>query len=124
MTADPLVILLEDDEGLREALSLVLRSHGFRVTGADLAADAVALLEEEPPHAVVADLGLPDARGTAGARTVDSLRAAAPDARLVVLTGRQEPSLRDACLQAGADAFVVKPTSGAELADLLRCSPG
>lgn len=116
MTADPLVVLLEDDEDLRKALTLVLRSRGFRVAGAASAGEAVSLLEREAPDAVVADLGLPD---TSGTELVASLRAAAPGVRLVVLTGQEGETLRRGCLEAGADAFVVKPTGGRELATLL-----
>lgn len=116
MTADPLVVLLEDDEGLRDALSLTLRTRGFRVAPAATADEAAALLEEAPPHAVVADLSLPDGSGP---ELVSALRTAAPGARLVVLTGHQGEALRRSCLDAGADDFVVKPTSGQALAALL-----
>lgn len=116
MTADPLVVLLEDDEGLRNALSLALRTRGFRVVPAATADEASTLLDEEPPHAVVADLSLPD---RSGPDLVSALRASAPEARLVVLTGHQGEALRRSCLEAGADDFVVKPTSGQALAALL-----
>lgn len=116
MTGDPLVVLLEDDGGLRDALTLVLRSRGFRVTAAATAGEASALLEETSPHAVVADLSLPDRSGPG---LVAALRTAAPDARLVVLTGHQGKALHQSCLEAGADDFVVKPISGDELAALL-----
>lgn len=117
MTADPLVVLIEDDEGLRDALSLVLRARGYRVAAAASAGEATGLLEADAPDAVVADLGLPD---SSGPRLVAALRSAAPGARLVVLTGQEGESLRRGCLDAGADAFVVKPTGAAELAALLE----
>lgn len=116
MTRDPLVVLLEDDEGLRDALGLVLRSRGYRVAPAASAGEASTLLEEEPPHAVLADLGLPD---RSGPELVSALRAAAPDARLVVLTGHQGQELRRSCLEAGADDFLVKPISGSDLSEVL-----
>lgn len=117
MTRDLLVVLLEDDEGLRDALALVLRSRGYRVAPAASAGEASNLLEEESPHAVLADLGLPD---RSGPELVSALRAAAPDARLVVLTGHQGGDLRRSCLEAGADAFLVKPISGSDLVEVLE----
>lgn len=116
MTGDPLVVLLEDDEDLRNALSLVLRTRGFRVAPAASAAEASILLEEAPPRAVVADLSLPD---RSGPDLVSALRRAAPEARLVVLTGHRGEALRRRCLEAGADDFVVKPISGEGLAAVL-----
>lgn len=117
MTADPLVVLLEDDDGLRNALSLLLGSRGFRVAAAASAGEATRLIAEEPPHAVVADLGVPD---TSGPELISALRSAAPDARLVVLTGQEGKTLRRRCMEAGADAFVVKPTGGEALTALLE----
>lgn len=117
MTRDLLVVLLEDDEGLRDALALVLRSRGYRVAPAASAGEASILLEEESPHAVLADLGLPD---RSGPELVSALRAAAPDARLVVLTGHQGGDLRRSCLEAGGDAFLVKPISGSDLVEVLE----
>lgn len=117
MTADRFVVLLEDDDGLRSALSLVLRARGFQVAPAGSAREAIALLEERPPDAVVADLSLPDMSGT---EVMAALRSAAPEARLVVLTGHGGDDLRRGCFEAGADEFVVKPVSGKDLASLLR----
>lgn len=111
------LLLVEDDGELRDALGLVLRARGWDLATAGSAGQALATLGEGPADVVVADLGLPD-RG--GADLVASLRDAAPDARLVVFTGRDDPDLRRACLGAGADDYVVKPVSGGELAELLE----
>lgn len=111
------LLLVEDDGELREALALVLRARGWDLTSAVSAREALAELGEDPADVVVADLGLPD-RGGPG--MVADLRDAVPDARLVVFTGRGDPEVRRACLEAGADDYVIKPVSGGELAELLE----
>lgn len=111
------LVLVEDDGDLRAALALVLRARGWEVETTGSAEEALAGLASTPADAVVADLGLPDRSGPA---LVEALREAAPDARLVVFTGRDEDGLRRDCRDAGADDYVVKPVSGGELAELLE----
>lgn len=111
------VLLVEDDPTLAEALGLVLEARGIRVRRAGTASEALEALETASSPAVVADLGLPDAGGP---ELVRSLRRAAPDARLLVLTGEDSDALRQACLDAGADAYLVKPVAGDDLASAIR----
>lgn len=110
------VLLVEDDEGLRGALELVLDARGFDVTAAADAAAALRAVGERDFGAVVTDLGLPD---LSGRELVRELRSAAPSTRLVVLTGHGEPELERACRRSGADVVLVKPVSGDRLAELL-----
>lgn len=110
------LLLVEDDRELRDAVALVLRARGWDVEPAGSAESALAALAERSAEAVVADLGLPDRSGPG---LVAELRAAAPGARLVAFTGRDDPDVRRACLEAGADDYLVKPVGGGELAELL-----
>lgn len=110
------LLLIEDDAQLRGALALILRARGWDVEPAGSAADALSTLAEHRPDVVVADLGLPD---RSGAELVEDLRHAAPDTRLVVFTGREDPAVRRACRDAGADDYVTKPVSGDDLARML-----
>lgn len=110
------LLLVEDDPVLRDAVALVLRTRGWQVREAATGRDALDALEEDGATAVVVDLGLPD---LSGPELVEALREPAPEARLVVFTGRDSPELRQACRDAGADEFLAKPVSGGELADLL-----
>lgn len=116
MTADPRVLLVEDDADLADAYRLVLDARGWDAGAVDTAAAALSRLEDGAPDVVVADLGLPD---LSGPDLVARLRGAAPDARLLVLTGEADDDTRRRCLGAGADDFLVKPVSGRELAGML-----
>lgn len=110
------VLLVEDDAELADAYRLVLGARGFEISTAGTAASAIERLEDGAPDLVVADLGLPD---LSGPELVGRLRQAAPGARLVVLTGRDDDDVRRRCVDAGADDYLVKPLSGSELAERL-----
>lgn len=117
MSSPVQVLLVEDDEELRRALTLVLGARGFEVEGAGDASTALRALDERSFGAVVTDLGLPDLDGE---ELVRELRARAPDARLVVFTGRGEEEVEPRCRRAGADSVLTKPVSGDRLADVLQ----
>lgn len=97
------VLLVEDVDDLRATLKQALRLHGGFEVVADAAdgAAAIAAAGSTRPDVVVLDLGLPD---LAGAELVTRIRAAAPDARIVVYTGavNHDRSALD------VDAFVSK----------------
>lgn len=116
MSGPGLLVLVEDDRELREAVALVLRARGWDVTASETGEEALAVLGEKEADVVVADLGLP---GRSGPELVEALRAAAPGARMVVFTGEVAADVRRACLDAGADDYLVKPVSGGDLAELL-----
>lgn len=113
MSAPGRVLLVEDDAGLVDAYRIVLDARGFEIRTAGTAEAALARIEDAPPDAVVADLGLPDLEGP---DLIRRLRRAAPGARLLVLTGEAGDDLRRRCADAGADRFLVKPVSGGDLA--------
>lgn len=122
----PSILLIEDDEGLRGAYGVVLAALGLRVEVARTGEEALRLLQESPPDAIVADLGLP---GLGGPALLRRLRARAPEPVLVVLTGHDSETLQRSCREAGAGAFLVKPVTGRELhaalaEQLERASPG
>jgi len=102
------VLLVEDDDRVAAALTDVLRRHGVlvvRVSSGEqaLAAHAVDL--------VLLDLGLPDMDGLAVCR---ALRRTV-DVPIIAVTARGDERDRVAGLRAGADDYVVKPYSSAEL---------
>lgn len=111
------LLLLEDDVDLRGALALVLRARGWEVTAVGAAGEAQQAIGEDPVDVAVVDLGLPD---RSGPPLVEALREAFPDTRLVVFTGEEDPGVRRACREAGADDYLLKPVSGSDLADRLE----
>ncbi len=110
------IAIIEDDESVSRALARVVRSLGYEV---GLFPSGEAFLRAEPeraPAAMLLDLHLP---GLQGAPLIARLRALAPGARIIVMTGRDSPGAREACLAAGAAAYVRKPMPRATLDALL-----
>ena len=68
------VLLVEDDEGLREAVTRGLAKAGFAVAGAASGREALALAREHPPDAVVMDVLLPDSGGLGVATEMRSMK--------------------------------------------------
>lgn len=108
------ILLVEDDDGLRNAYRIVLGARGFDVGTAATGEEALERLDGRAglPSVIVADLGLP---GLSGPDLVQRLSAAAPDAALLVLTGTRDDSVRQRCLTAGATRYMVKPVTGGDL---------
>lgn len=102
------VLLVEDDDRVAAALADLLRRHGALVTRAATGAEALAAGEVD---LVLLDLGLPDMDGTAVCR---ALRRAS-DVAIIAVTARAEERDRVLGLRTGADDYVVKPYSSAEL---------
>ena len=110
------VLLVDDVAELRAVIRQALRLHGgFDVLGeAADGAGAVRAARELRPDVVVLDLGLPD---LAGKELVGSLRAAAPDAQVVVYTGSAASDRTDVTGQ--VEGFVHKDHDVGYLVDLL-----
>jgi CheY-like chemotaxis protein len=116
---DRTILIVEDDELLRDAFTLLLEDAGYQVLGAGSATEALDLAVDRLPALVVLDLGLPDRPG------LDVVRAMRqdPDLRdtpVIALTGRVGERERRACLDAGCNRFLAKPVAPS---DLLRELP-
>jgi DNA-binding response OmpR family regulator len=106
------LLIVEDDELLRDGLSAQLMQAGHRITTAEDGQIALERLEAEPFDGVVLDLGLPRVDGLTVLRT---LRRKLPALPVLVLTARDGVEDRVAGLNAGADDYLTKPFSLDEL---------
>ena len=111
----PRVLVVDDDRGIAGALELALRSEGYdvRIEGDALHGEAAA--RAFLPHLAVLDLRLPP--GDDGVCLARRLRDAG-DLPIIFLTAVDDLDTRVACFDAGADDYMAKPFSMAEL--LLR----
>jgi DNA-binding response OmpR family regulator len=120
MTDDASTILVvEDDDATRTFLADNLAADGYDLLTADSARDGLRLLETKFPDLALVDVGLPDGSGLA---LVEHVRAADgvawridPHTPLLVLSGRRGELDRLRGFERGADDYVVKPFSYAEL---------
>jgi DNA-binding response OmpR family regulator len=111
-----LVLFVEDEPSIFEPFSAALRREGFEPVVASTLADARAAWASREPDLVLLDLGLPDGDGRDLCR---ELRAAS-DVPIIVLTARGTELERVLGLELGADDYVVKPFSGAEVIARMR----
>ena len=109
---DPLVLVVDDEARVRQALERALRLEGFAVSTASGGRAALEEVAQRPPAVVVLDVTMPDLDGVA---VVRRLRADGLDVPVCMLSARDEVADRVAGLQAGADDYVVKPFALAEL---------
>ena len=112
------VLILEDNAADAFFTTLQLEKGGVCSDVVQVARleQAASLLRTRSFDAVIADLGLPDARGLV---TVEQLRAAAPDAALIVLSGFDDEKVNVQAVRMGAQDYLVKGRTDAEL--LRRC---
>jgi two-component system, OmpR family, response regulator RegX3 len=112
----PLVLFVEDEPSISEPFSAALTREGFDPLVAGTLAEARSAVAERAPDLVLLDLGLPDGDGRDLCR---ELRAAS-DVPIIVLTARGTELERVLGLELGADDYVVKPFSGAEVIARMR----
>lgn len=105
----PKVLVVEDDQRVGAALVKALGNRGYPVDWAQTGAEALAVASVD---VVLLDLGLPDVDGLEVCR---QLRDREPTPGIIAVTARGDSAARVAGLRTGADDYVVKPFSLAEL---------
>lgn len=110
------VLVVEDEPAIRRFVRDILRREGFRVAEANGVAAALASVAEQPPALVVLDLGLTDGDGL---RFLAEFRVWS-ERPVLVLSARQDEQDKVAALDSGADDFLTKPFSVAELLARIR----
>ena len=111
----PVVAIVDDEPGIRRALSRLLEQSGFVVRSF---ANGRELLEHvDGIHCVILDLNLPDMSGFDVQRALGTCGASIP---VIVLTGDDTPANRARSLAEGARAFLTKPVDDEELLHVLK----
>ncbi len=116
-TFEPSLILVEDNETLRDELALYLRDEGFAVRGVDCGEELDAILCTQATDILILDLNLPDEDGLGITRRI---RASMPDLGIVILSARVRGIDRLEGYAAGADVYLTKPTRPEELTAVVR----
>jgi DNA-binding response OmpR family regulator len=106
------VIVVEDDDDLRDLLLRGLREEGYTASGAATGAEVLEQLPLRRPDALIVDVGLPD---TDGRDLCQALRAAGIDTPVLFLTAHNTLTDRITGLKAGGDDYVGKPFAIAEI---------
>ena len=110
------ILVIEDEPGIRAVLRVLLEAEHYRVIEAGDGERGEIEARTHKPDLLLVDLGLPDGDGVAVIRRV---RTWSP-VPIVVLSARTMESQKVAALDAGADDYVTKPFSAAELLARVR----
>lgn len=114
MVADSLILVVEDEDAVRELIVMTLEGAGYRVLAAPDAEQAQRMLGDSLPALVLLDWMLPGMNGLEFTRWLkrdDGLK----DVPIIMLTARGEEANKVQGLEAGVDDYVTKPFSTREL---------
>jgi two-component system response regulator RegA len=106
------LLIVEDDDVLRERLGRAFTRRGLEVREARTAADAEASARADPPELALVDLRIGN---DSGLRLIPALRALDPGTRIVVLTGYGSVATAVQALRLGAVHYLTKPADADEI---------
>jgi len=111
------VLVVDDEQSMREVLAIMLTKEGYEVVAADSRAQAAAVLAKAPADLVITDVRLPDGDGIEILRHV---KAASPETAVVVMTAYGTTETAVAALKLGAHDYLTKPFDVDELKIVVR----
>jgi two-component system, OmpR family, alkaline phosphatase synthesis response regulator PhoP len=106
------VLSIDDDVAMTELTAMLLRTHGFEVLTANIARDAIQIVHEKQPHAVILDLMMPDMDGRQICRVIREIS----NVPIIILSALNDPETVASALDSGADDYLVKPVPSDVLA--------
>jgi two-component system response regulator PilR (NtrC family) len=111
------ILVVDDEQSMRELLAIMLKKEGFEVVTAESRAVAAAVLGQGPVGMVITDVKLPDGDGIEILRHV---KAASPETVVIVMTAYGSTETAVAALKLGAHDYVQKPFDVDELKIVVR----
>ncbi len=116
MNKDPLLLIVEDEEAIRNFISAVLNSNQFNVIQTGKGRDAVSMAASHCPDLMLLDLGLPDLDGI---EVIKSIREWS-NIPIIVVSARGFEREKVEALDLGADDYITKPFGTSELLARIR----
>ncbi|MEI2685258.1 MAG: phosphate regulon transcriptional regulator PhoB [Cypionkella sp.] len=116
-----LILLVEDELAQREVLSYNLSAEGYRVAEASDGEEAMMIVAENPPDLIILDWMMPNLSGIEMCRRL-KIRPETQAIPVIMLSARSEELDRVRGLETGADDYVIKPYSIAELMARVRAN--
>jgi cyclic di-GMP phosphodiesterase len=106
------VLVVDDEEGIRQALNRFLTRQGYRVLQAASGAEALEHQAAEQPQLMLSDIRMPN---MSGVELVPKALALDADLAIIMLTAIDEPRTAIECLKLGACDYLIKPVDLDEL---------
>lgn len=116
-TAEPVVLLVDDEPGVLHAVRRALRNEPVEVLTAASSDEALGWLDELPIDLIIADQRMP---GMSGIELLHEVRRRFPRTARAMLTGYRTPSTIRKGLDSGAETFLYKPWNDQVLVDIVR----
>ncbi|MFA5268987.1 MAG: response regulator [Methanoregula sp.] len=110
------ILIVDDQEDILDLFSMVLGSHGYSVTTAMTARDALVNVRTGYHNLALLDIGLPDMQGT---DLLEKMRVSNPDMIIIMVTGNPELETAINAINHGADGYIVKPVSNNDLVAII-----
>lgn len=106
------VLVVDDEEGIRQALTRFLSRLGYQVRAAANATEALEQVTASHPQAMLCDIRMPE---TSGIELLPKVLVLDPDLAILMLTAIDEPRTAIECLKLGAFDYLIKPVDLEEL---------
>jgi DNA-binding NtrC family response regulator len=113
------ILIVEDDESLRQVTHVQLEREGYEVSSAVSAEQAIPILEKAPHQLVLTDLNLP---GVSGLELLKRIRVEYPESAVIVMTAFGTVQTAVEAMKAGAYDYINKPVHPYELKLLVKRS--
>ncbi|EKO1911540.1 response regulator transcription factor [Clostridium botulinum] len=116
MDIKPLILIVEDDKPICKFINISLEAQGYKCINTQYGKEAISLVFSHNPDIIILDLGLPDIDG------IDVIEKIRPviKAKIIVVSARGHEREKVTALDCGADDYLTKPFSVAELLARIR----
>ena len=118
--ADKSLLIVDDDNTLRERLARAMEKKGFQVTKAESVKEGINSAQNSPPAFAVVDLRLNDGNGL---EVVKEIRKIKKESRIIMLTGYGNIPTAVAAVKAGAIDYIPKPVDADDVESALLAMP-
>jgi CheY-like chemotaxis protein len=110
------ILVVDDEDNIRTLLQTMLKQEGRHVALAAKGKDAIAIFRKERPHLTILDIDMPDIDGITVLREI---RTIDPQAKVMIFTGGDSPSMEREARALGVTDFLRKGLRLPPLGDLL-----
>ena len=99
------ILVVDDDIAMTELTAMLLRTHGFSAATTNSARDAIRIVRETSPQAVILDLMMPEMDGRDVCKAIREFS----NTPIIILSALNDPDIVASALDGGADDYLVKP---------------
>jgi two-component system, NtrC family, response regulator PilR len=111
------ILIVDDEKGMRDLLSIMLKNDGYRVDAAESAARARDLISKGSYDLVISDIAMPDGSGVDVLRTAREMQ---PDCIVILITAYASTESAIEALKLGAYDYIIKPFDVEEMRIVLK----